>query len=1365
MLDLAVRVRADHGLNPETPASDSTPETSTFEKGRVEMTDAVQSAKTDTPNVLPISGTAVNVQSSNVIKSHNQKNQKVKAAMMKKFFANAEKMNIDALYDTDDDDDEKSYNPDLQSTNDVIMPKDLTETTKTKNDKLFDNHDDSDVFCGRPLKKKRLNKRKDLYFVSIEDEQKSNEYTDDALKNRPDLQIVSMENTAGHLEYVYVNDDQIDILKTMEAGKTNEFVINDKRYLYYRTDFNDHNCMYHSLMFVLTHWDDLTEQQYLNHKEIRKLICDEMEHLIDDDWFIKLMDIYADIEYNGHKGRKKYIEKMRKNNTWGSRIELMIFCKLYQCEIFVAHSTEGKRFKLDSTLLAIHNVHNQNSVQVIKERIGYIASVNVSDIFSLNANINRNHLIFLKESDKEMTFSNISTTQSRIDVINRLLLNVDYQGKEALLRALEKCTKKRYLPITPEVTTKRRKKTTVVVLDKSTAKTSMYENYYNIDKLVFKGKQLKYLKIVDDTNKNSLFNSLVFALLFWSDCDKANHKKLRKKICDKMTEVVDQKWFMDLIRLYHGIDSPLKRSEYIRNLRSNKCSESILELIIFCIIYDCNVYVCKPDADKPSTYYSVHDLTETKNIFKNSNTSRVCYLASMPCVDTKSSLVAEETCFFIYLQELSAKIVLTSEITIRKKRYFINKLLKDVLYGGKNMLEDLLSSCTRKRKSINQNKNVKKKYDLKHSTEKSKRKKELYKMHAEKPGFLQKRADDQKENRQKNSIKGIWMALEGSLHEKKPIACEMKLFEDEMRRLRPTLLKPCKICHRLWYDRKVERTIDDEMCEECFTDIGSFCERSYNDISCVDRSINNHTKCCCRAFKSEFSKNYPKLFSVFNDMYPGKVPPALKCINELEELLIALVCPVMKVYRKTKRYNAYTGNVINLPQQTEDFAAELPRSISDLPIIWMLREGKNETFRFVHVRRARIKNALHWLKKHNPLYQHFKFSQKNLDALPEDGEINYADLDTIIIPAEGDDEAKREEQLASVCSDNEDIECSEPETSAIDACFNYIDHKKVERDENIDENEDFDNIFADVSYENPNDSIAAIGHVPDNLLDDPLADQNIQKSSKVKHSKSSSIVQQKRKNVYSMDILDENDDKENGDDNEYLNISNPDLDQQYDDDYEEMEDESVALGYDSNIILQKKYSDYDLKKMAESMNDTVDNEEVKSLIQCVNDRLKTPFTETINESYIPDISKENVSEIERLKRAIKGCKHDIFNWPKVGKYGLNEYTQSYLAAACFPTLFPYASGDFTTIGRKRNVTIKKARAYYEKFADYNEDGTISYRFAKHHLWSFWIFNMSNRRELNSQTNAFIKNTPSTTRMTREELLAELNKSAQNVIAM
>jgi len=65
---------------------------------------------------------------------------------MKKNFTNAKNMNIDALYDTDDDVDEKSHNPNCQKLYDVLLPTNVPVSTKTNNDALIDNNDDSTAF-------------------------------------------------------------------------------------------------------------------------------------------------------------------------------------------------------------------------------------------------------------------------------------------------------------------------------------------------------------------------------------------------------------------------------------------------------------------------------------------------------------------------------------------------------------------------------------------------------------------------------------------------------------------------------------------------------------------------------------------------------------------------------------------------------------------------------------------------------------------------------------------------------------------------------------------------------------------------------------------------------------------------------------------------------------------------------------------------------------------------------------------------------------------------------------------------------------------------------------------------------------------
>jgi len=89
---------------------------------------------------------------------------------------------------------------------------------------------------------------------------------------------------------------------------------------------------------------------------------------------------------------------MRDAETWGSRIEIMIFCKIYEREIFVAHATSNKTFELDSTLRAIKNIHSDSTMQVKGKRIGYIAIVNRKKPFSLDNELHKNHFFISKET-------------------------------------------------------------------------------------------------------------------------------------------------------------------------------------------------------------------------------------------------------------------------------------------------------------------------------------------------------------------------------------------------------------------------------------------------------------------------------------------------------------------------------------------------------------------------------------------------------------------------------------------------------------------------------------------------------------------------------------------------------------------------------------------------------------------------------------------------------------------------------------------------------------------------------------------------------------------------------------------------------
>ena len=70
-----------------------------------------------------------------------------------------------------------------------------------------------------------------------------------------------------------------------------------------------------------------------------------------------------------------------------------------------------------------------------------------------------------------------------------------------------------------------------------------------------------------------------------------------------------------------------------------------------------------------------------------------------------------------------------------------------------------------------------------------------------------------------------------------------------------------------------------------------------------------------------------------NDQHPGPVPPELKGLSIIEEMLIARVDPMMKVYIKQGSQRASRGHCINFPQDISSLATNLPKLVQDLIVI------------------------------------------------------------------------------------------------------------------------------------------------------------------------------------------------------------------------------------------------------------------------------------------------------------------------------------------------------------------------------------------------------------------------------------------------
>ena len=108
------------------------------------------------------------------------------------------------------------------------------------------------------------------------------------------------------------------------------------------------------------------------------------------------------------------------------------------------------------------------------------------------------------------------------------------------------------------------------------------------------------------------------------------------------------------------------------------------------------------------------------------------------------------------------------------------------------------------------------------------------------------------------------------------------------------------------------------------------------------------------------------------------------------------------------------------------------------------------------------------------------------------------------------------------------------------------------------------------------------------------------------------------------------------------------------------------------------------------------------------------------------------------------------DWPSMENEPLNEYTTPFLATMAFPTLFPDGKGDPTNPSLHRDVPISSRVQHLIKFAEYNNDRWV-YRFATHPRFSYWAFNMIQRRRTSQQSSIFLKQNPGESHLTIDEL--------------
>ena len=100
---------------------------------------------------------------------------------------------------------------------------------------------------------------------------------------------------------------------------------------------------------------------------------------------------------------------------------------------------------------------------------------------------------------------------------------------------------------------------------------------------------------------------------------------------------------------------------------------------------------------------------------------------------------------------------------------------------------------------------------------------------------------------------------------------------------------------------------------------------------------------------------------------------------------------------------------------------------------------------------------------------------------------------------------------------------------------------------------------------------------------------------------------------------------------------------------------------------------------------------------------------------------------------------------------LNAYEVACLATMAFSNLFPDDKGDPANRGLRRDVPLQERIMHLLKFAEII-DGKWVYRFAIHPRFSYWAFNMIQRKQILQLSRIFLKQNPDEAHLSIDELI-------------
>ena len=115
---------------------------------------------------------------------------------------------------------------------------------------------------------------------------------------------------------------------------------------------------------------------------------------------------------------------------------------------------------------------------------------------------------------------------------------------------------------------------------------------------------------------------------------------------------------------------------------------------------------------------------------------------------------------------------------------------------------------------------------------------------------------------------------------------------------------------------------------------------------------------------------------------------SLSPLSAIEEQLIALAQPVVKIVHLRGGQLGYSGSCVAVTQDITRLESKLPRAVSECGTVVVIKEfmdsAGSDVIKKFRIRRQVVSDWLRWLKANNPFYASIEIVQEALDNLPVD---------------------------------------------------------------------------------------------------------------------------------------------------------------------------------------------------------------------------------------------------------------------------------------------------------------------------------------------------------------------------------------------